>query len=208
LKRRRLSQAAKRRCPPGRRCRVDERPTSANAGSDPRASQRRTAVERTSRSSWERITLRGAMREPWASVVARLAFAQGERTRYAHHAREDSTSRSNARTTNEVCGTVREGDSPAERRGEPLLGSVRSRSHASSEARLRGSSARAVPERGRTKAKALGRSSRPSAARGAMQLVVVPVRRRIAEVGRTPSGSEKRAIGTGRVESPHGTRSA
>jgi hypothetical protein len=36
----------------------------------------------------------------------------------------------------------------------------------------------------------------------------VPVRRRIAEVGRTPSGSEKRAIGNGRVESPIGIRSA
>ncbi len=34
-----------------------------------------------------------------------------------------------------------------------------------------------------------------------MQRVVVPVRRRIAEVGRTPSGSEKRGIGGEEVES-------
>jgi hypothetical protein len=39
-------------------------------------------------------------------------------------------------------------------------------------------------------------------------LVVVPVHRRIAEVGRTPSGSEKRATGFGRVESLHDPRSS
>jgi hypothetical protein len=41
-----------------------------------------------------------------------------------------------------------------------------------------------------------------------MRLAVVPVHRRIAEVGRTPSGSEKRVTGLGRVESLHDTRSS
>jgi hypothetical protein len=113
-----------------------------------------------------------------------------------------------ARATREVCGTVREGDSLAERRSEPLLGSARSCNRASSDARLRARQPRhpraRLARRGRPKAKALGGSSPPNAERGTTRLVVVPVRRRIAEVGRTPSGSEKRAIATGRVESLHG----
>jgi len=67
--------------------------------------------------------------------------------------------------------------------------------------RLGGSSARAVPARGRTKVKAgkvrhlsLQHEERSSSRS-------VPVHRRIAEVGRTPSGSEKRATCNGRVES-------
>jgi len=71
---------------------------------------------------------------------------------------------------------------------------------------LRGSSARTVPARGRTKAKAMEGSSPPiaargnDAARGGCPCVVV-----FAEVGRTPSGSEKRVTGIGRVESLPGT---
>jgi hypothetical protein len=122
-----------------------------------------------------------------------------------------SASRSSVRTTKRCAKSVREGDSPAEKRDEPFLGSARSRGGAPSGARLRGSSARAVP-RSREKAAPRRRRSEASHLRAqheeSMRLVVVPVRRRIAEVGRTPSGSEKRAIGTQWVESPDGIRSA
>jgi len=58
---------------------------------------------------------------------------------------------------------------------------------------LRGSSARTVPARGRPEVKAVGGlvASRCST-RKRCSSWWVPVRRRIAEVGRTPSGSEKR----------------
>jgi hypothetical protein len=76
------------------------------------------------------------------------------------------------------------------------------RGDASSEAPLRGSSAPLVPARGRTKAKA-GRGSLlffaergHEAARGRCPCLVVS-----AEVGRTPSGSKKRATGSELVES-------
>jgi len=61
----------------------------------------------------------------------------------------------------EVRGPVRGGDSPAERRREPSLGPVRSaRASFFGSTHSRGSSARVVPERGRTKAKARWEASR------------------------------------------------
>jgi len=136
LKRRRLSRSAKRRRSSERRCRVEGRPTWANAGSDPRA---RAGARRWNapRSSCERITLRGAAREPEASAVACTSLAirraKGKRPVRAQRAR-GSASRCRARTTKRCAEPVREGASPAERRREPLLESARSRRHASPEA--------------------------------------------------------------------------
>jgi len=93
-------------------------------------------------SSWERITLRGATREPWASAVARLACAQGALTRCAHSPREDSASRGSApHDKRGVRHRFEKGTRPP--KGDANLGSGRSGPavHASSEARSRGSSA-------------------------------------------------------------------
>jgi len=171
LKRRRLSRAAKRRRPPGRRCRVDERPAFAKVGSDPHRFAGVRSGGTHLRSSRERTTLRGAMREPWALAAAQRAFAHVERPGCTQKAREDSASRSTARTTKRCAEPVREGDSPAEKRGEPLLGSARSRgllaSFASTTARL---VSPCCPPRSReevnTKAKVFGGKSPPIAARG------------------------------------------
>jgi len=73
---------------------------------------------------------------------------------------------------------------------------------------LRDSSARAIPARGRPKAKAGGRSSPRTAVRGTMRSRSVPVHRRVAEVGRASSCPEKRVAGIEGVESPRGIRSA
>jgi hypothetical protein len=135
--------------------------------------------------------------------VAHPAFARSEHPVRAERAR-GSAFRSSARTTNEVRGTgsrrgfARRNDGAnlhlswsGPRKGTPL----RRRD-------LRGSSARAVPARGRTKVKAEKGSSPCSAERGnEAARGRCPCIARIAEVGRTPSGSEKRATFGGRVES-------
>lgn len=108
---------------------------------------------------------------------------------------------------NEVRGALREGDSRSLKGGVRLCSShsgparraLTLRSPSGRRARLVSPSCSA---RSRTKAKAQGGSSPPPEQNEeSMQRVVVPVRRRIAEVGRTPSGSEKRGIGGEEVES-------
>jgi len=78
------------------------------------------------RSSSERITLRGEVREAEASVVAHPAFARSGHPVRAERAR-GSASRSSARTTKEVRGNwFEEGLLPPKRRREPSLDPVRS----------------------------------------------------------------------------------
>jgi len=89
LKRRRLSRAAKRRCPPGRRCRVDERPAFARVRSDPRRFADVHGGGTHLRSLRERTTLRGAMREPWTLAAAQRALVARRAARCAQNARED-----------------------------------------------------------------------------------------------------------------------
>jgi len=208
LKRRRLSQAAKRRCSSGHRCCVDGRPACKSAGSDPRV---RTSARRWNapRSSSERTTLRGACgnRRPQRCLVPRSRGAK--RPVRAERAR-GSASRSSARTTNGVRGTgsrrgfARRNDGAnlhsnrSGPRGTCLFGGTRC------EARQpvpspRGGGRR--QRRGEGRHFSLQHEERSSSRS-------VPVHRRIAEVGRTSSGSEKRATSSGRVESLADTRSA
>jgi len=184
------------------------RPTWANAGSDPHGhsgARRRN----TPRFSCERITLRGVARDrrPQRWLVARSRATN--RPVRAESERGSAPPR-DARMTAGCAVRVEEGIRPVERLREPSLGSGRSghacllRKHV-----VRGSSARAVPERGRPKAKAgKGRHlSRPHTrnrcARGKCPCIA-----RIAEVGRTSRAQMKRATGRERVESPLAPRSA
>jgi len=64
------------------------------------------------------------------------------------------------------------------------------------------------PRGGGRRRRQVGGQSPLTAVRGTRRSRLVPVLRRVAETGRTPSGPEKRAIGTERVESPRGIRSA
>jgi len=100
-------------------------------------------------------------------VVAHPAFARSGHPVRAERAR-GSASRSSARTTKEVRGNwFEEGLLPPKRRREPSLDPVRSTQGIPlRRCALRGSSARAVPARGRTKAKAERGSSPRFAERG------------------------------------------
>jgi len=148
LKRRRLSRAAKHRCPPGRRCRVDGRPTGRTRGAILVSSHGCTAVERTS-------GLRGNA-PPFAGRRGNLGPSGGSPrvrarrlARCAHNAREDF--RLPLPCTHDERGVrnrFEKGTRSAERRREPLLGSVRSRGPPSPEGRPRGSSARTSPRGG------------------------------------------------------------
>jgi len=128
--------------------------------------------------------------------------SRGVDTRYEQSAREDPPFVAVLGRRTRCAVLVRGGASPAETtartftRSGPVHTDTPFRRR-----RLCGSSARAVPARGRTKAKAgkvrhlsLQHEERSSSRS-------VPVHRRIAEVGRTSSGSEKRATCSGRVES-------
>jgi len=114
----------------------------------------------------ERITLRGAVREPRVYAVARLAFAQSRETRCEHNAWEVPPSVAVHARQMRCAESSREGASHRRKTARTFARVGPVPHHASSEARMRGSSARAVPARGRTKAKAHGGSSPPDAARG------------------------------------------
>jgi hypothetical protein len=162
------------------------------------------------RSLSERITLRGAVRAQrptrWSAPRSRGANHQVRATRA-----RGSASRGIVRATNEVCGT-------GSRRGlarRNVGANLHSSRPGPRRARFFGGmrcAARqpaSVPARGRTKAKARRGSSPPRAERGCEAARgECPCIARFAEVGRTPSGSEKRVTGVERVESPIGTRSA
>jgi len=104
LKRRRLSRAAKRRCPPGHRCRVDGRPTGRTRGAILVSSHGCRAVERTSGLRGNAPPFagrRGNLGPSGGSARVRARRSPGART-----TRERiSASRCRARTTKEVCGT-------------------------------------------------------------------------------------------------------
>jgi len=105
---------------------------------------------------------------------------------------------------------VREGASPAETtaRTFPRIGPVRT-NVCFLGGRRNAARQPAPPPRGGGRGKGVERvvtSSRSTRNRSSSRWV--PVHRRIAEVGGTPSGSEKRATGSQRVESPSATRSA
>jgi len=206
--RRRLSQSAKRRCSSGHRCCVEERPARMKPGSNPR-DRPGARWWNAPRSSSERITLRGEVREAEASVVAHPAFARSGRPVQAERAR-GSASRSSARTTNEVRGNwFEEGLPPPKRRREPSLDPVRSRRAAFSEARAARLVSPCRPRKGADEGEGRERFVTSSCrTRNRSRSRSVPVHRRIAEVDRTPSGSEKRATSLGRVESLVVTRSA
>jgi len=110
-------------------------------------------------SSWERITLRGATREPWASAVARLACAQGALTRCAQRARGFRLSHAVRRTTKEVCGI-------GSRRGLARRKATRTLARVGPVPRFTLLRKRDRAARQPGKAKALGGSSPPNAARG------------------------------------------
>jgi len=127
---------------------VEGRPAFAKAGGAILTSARTAHGGGTHlRSLRERATLRGAAGEPWALAVAPRAFTHDEPPGARAMDGRNSTFHPSARTTKRCAESLREGDSSAERRHEPSLGSVRSRRNApsgargSSEARLRGSSA-------------------------------------------------------------------
>jgi hypothetical protein len=104
----------------------------------------------------------------------------------------------------EVRGSVREGDSAPERGRETFarVGPVRAVS--SSRSAPSGSSPVHVPARGRPKANAREGSSPLAAVEETTRSRQCPCIVVFAEVGRTPSGSEKRATGIPWVESPPG----
>lgn len=125
LKRRRLSPSCKAsvlsgaQVPRGREAHLGENEERSSG------SHRRTAVERTSGLRGTHHPSRGA------AGTEGLCGGSALRSRRAgHQVRAEraggSASRSSARTTNEVCGSSREGTSHHRKMGEPLLGSVRS----------------------------------------------------------------------------------
>jgi len=142
-------------------------------------------------------------------VTARLAFARNRGVRHTQNAREGPPLEAlRGRRMRCAAAQVRGGDSSAERRREPSLGSARSR-RTPAFLRKRGPCAarqltclsrkRRCGGRRRQEGSHLLRSTRSRCSSW-----LVPVRRRIAEVGRTPSGSEKRAIPVAvQVESLH-----
>jgi len=172
-------------------------------GSDPRV---RTSAGRWNapRSSSERTTLRGEMREPEASAVVRPR-SRGAIRPVQQNAREDPPLVAVLARRMRCAVRIRGGASPAQTTGEP--------------------SARVgpVPQHGlfggtrcaaRQPVPSLSASNGADEGEGGERVVTpssqneetvlfasVPVHRRIAEVGRTPSGSEKRATSDGRVES-------
>jgi hypothetical protein len=142
----------------------------------------------------------------WSAPRSREANHQVRATRA-----RGSASRCIARATNEVCGT-------GSRRGlarRNIGANLHSSRPGPRRARFFGGmrcAARqpaSVPARGRTKAKARRGSSPPRAERGCEAARgECPCIALFAEVGRTPSGSEKRVTGSEWVESPFGIRSA
>jgi len=136
-------------------------------------------------------------------VVAHPTFAWSEHPVRAKRAR-GSASRSSARTTNEVRGTgSRRG--LARRKGSANLHLIWSgpRRQVSSEARPARLVSPCRPREGADEGKGGGRVvTSPCRTRNRSSPRSVPVHRRIAEVGRTSSGSKKRATFGDRVESP------
>jgi hypothetical protein len=208
LKRRRLSQSCKAsvlfgaQVPRGREAHLSEN------GERSSGSHRRTAVERTSGLRGKHHPSRGDVGSEGLRGGSACVRA-GRGTRCEHNAREDPPLVAALARQMRCADSGREGAS-RRRKTERTFARIGPVPHrASSEVCMRGSSARAVPERGRTKAKARGGSSPPNAvrgidaARGGCPCIVV-----FAEVGSAPSGSEKRETGTGRVESLNGKRSA
>jgi hypothetical protein len=151
---------------------VEERPARVPPGSDPRFHTSAWKVERTSVSVGTRHPSRGDA-GTGGLVVAHAALARSEHPVKAERAR-GSASRSSAGTTREVRGTgFEEGIRPPKRRREPSLDLVRSTLGMPLRRRTsRGSSARFVPARGRTKAKAGKVRHLISAERGTKQLAV------------------------------------
>jgi hypothetical protein len=142
-------------------------------------------------------------------VATRLAFARNRGVRHTQNAREGPPLEA-LRGRRKRCAEaqVRGGDSPAERRREPSLGSARSRRIPCFFGSM--TPARLVSSRGLSRKRRRGGRRRQEGShffrstRSRCSSWLVPVRRRIAEVGRTPSGSEKRAIPVAvQVESLH-----
>jgi hypothetical protein len=153
-------------------------------------------------SSWERITLRGATREPWASAVARLCVRAGRAHPVrAQRARGFRLSHAVRRTTKEVCGT-------GSRRGLARRKAKRTLARVGPVPRFTLLRKRDRAARQPGKAKALGGSSPPNAARGHDAARGGARASSYCRSRQTPSGSEKRAIGSSRVESPPAIRSA
>jgi len=153
LKRRRLSRTAKRRHSSERPVPRGGRPTRANAGSDPRCLARAQGGGTHLGFRANAPPSRGVRdRRPQRRVVALTrSGSPGASTR----CERGSAPPRECTHDREVCGPVRGGVSPAERRREPSLEAVRSaRASFFGSTPSRGSSARVIPERGRTKAKA------------------------------------------------------
>jgi len=169
-------------------------------------SHRRMTVERTSIFATTLLPSRGVAGTGGLSgALPHVRVEQG--TRCGHNAREVPPLVAALARQKRCAEPVRGGDSHRRKTVEPLLGSARSRRHALSgactcAARQPASS----PRGGGTRSRRRGFVTLHRSTRKRCSSWWVPVRRRIAEVGRTPSGSEKRAIGFGRVESPPATK--
>jgi len=210
LKRRRFSQAAKRQALFGV---LGAAWMETRSGEDEeRSSPSRQSVRRWNapRPPCERIALRGAVRDRrpqrWLGVRSRAP----NRPVRARDARGGSASSTQVRARQRGVrpGSRRDLARRKAARTFARVGPVRARRASPEARRLRGSSARARPRKGATRANACGRRVTSPAVRGAACSRLVPVRRRVAETSRTPSGPEKRAIGIERVESPRDIRSA
>jgi hypothetical protein len=108
----------------------------------------------------------------------------------------------------EVRGPGRAGDSKAVTGAEPRLDSAGPRATPSSESAARAARRCASPEREARRQTRRGEKRRPASGRVTTTRVSLPVRRSVAEVVGPLSGSEKRAIGIVRVESPGGAPDA
>jgi len=202
LKRRRLSRSARCRHPRVQGSRGG-RPARRAQRSDPRRlayAKGRWNAPRSSSNAPPFAGRCGNRRPSWRLVRRERLARRPVRPERAR----GSASRCTAPRDSEVCRAgSRRGDVPAERRRVPCSG----RSGPSGDALSGACAARLVspgfPREGRARGECDRGARQPSAQHEeSTHPQWVPVRRRIAEVGRAPSGSEKRTTEIGRVESP------
>jgi len=188
---------------------VEERLAWARAGSDPRNHPKRTAVERTSVSVRTHHPSRGVAGPRDLCGGAPLVRA-GQTTRCGQHAREVPPLVALLARRTRCAVPVRGGDSPVETSARTFtrVGPVHA-GHASSEACVARLVSPCHPREGADEGEGAERVVTSHAERGCEAARgECPCIALFAEVGRTPSGSEKRVTGGDWVESPFGTRSA